>query len=115
MSLRDHLITAVVHFEVVADDAEAADKLGAGMLHRELEDSDLFGKARIGTVRAGSPVGEGHEFDVTAIAVFRQIGEIGEDGQDALDIAQARLEQEIGQSGLLSSGAVVFADQAEFD
>jgi hypothetical protein len=109
--LRDHLITAIVHFEIVADDAETAEAMAA----ETLEDSDLFGKARVGTVIAGSPVGSGHEFNVSAVVVFRQIGEAGRDGEDALGIARGRLEQEIAQSGLLSSGAVVFADQAEHD
>jgi hypothetical protein len=113
--LRDHLITAIVHFEIVADDAETAEAMAAETLDRELEDSDLFGKARVGTVIAGSPVGSGHEFNVSAVVVFRQIGEAGRDGEDALGIARGRLEQEIAQSGLLSSGAVVFADQAEHD
>lgn len=106
--LPDHLVTALVHFDLVGSDAEEADAKARRLLEIEVEDSNLFGAGRVATVRPGAGEREGHVYEASAVVLFRQIGE---NPVEAASIAASRLQDEIMASGLLSSGGVAFTER----
>jgi len=100
----DMLATAIVQFEVTASTGEEAIALARSTFVDAMEESDLIGGGGLGPLKALHAEPDGRTtYIASAVALFRILVPHGE---DAMGIAGDRLDVEIDESPILSSGAV---------
>jgi hypothetical protein len=100
----DMLATAIVQFDLEASTGDEAVSKAKSMFDDAMEDSDLVGGGGIGPLKCLEARQDGpSSYLASAVALFRVLVRHSD---DPMEIARERLEAEIEESPLFSSGAV---------
>lgn len=100
----DMLATAIVQFDLEAMTGDEAVAKAKTMFDDAMEDSDLIGGGGIGPLKCMKIRQDGpSDYLASAVALFRVLVPHGD---DAMEVAKDRLNVEIDDSPIFSSGAV---------
>lgn len=102
--ITDMLATAIVQFEVTASTGDEAVTSARSIFQDAMEESDLIGGGGLGPLKALHAESDGRmTYLASAVALFRILVPHGD---DPMRTASDRLDVEIDDSPILSSGAV---------
>lgn len=110
---RTLLVTAAVHFDLKARNADEAHEIAEGILAQEIEESPLIGAGALSTVRPVAATAEGGEYDATAIVLFRVTADDPSADAGVAETAQAMLLDAVSRSAILTGGGVALVEDDE--